>query len=701
MMQQDTIDSFAQRIKQSQAERKRTREYVQQGKWQDAEADEGRRRAYQAREEARLSKLNLAGREAVQGDTRDFQPVSFLEEGASVRRAIAKVEVNTMDTSDQGTGFLISPRLFLTNQHVVQSVAHARATAVIFDYETDEFGKRAKTSSFELDPDVFWLASPEAELDCALIALGTPIHEVASPTTFGYCPLSDSEDRHRVGMNVNVIQHPGGALKMIAVRNNLLTHRTQRTLLYETDTLKGSSGAPVFNDAWEVIALHHYGAPSDEADENGDPIPREINEGIRVSQIYRFLESAADAMPAHQRALADEALSLFEAYRAQGPTVTRGRPVREPEQLRRQTSRRPNRDESNMEKNTGMSFVVPLEITVTPPAGCYPAGGAARPYSDSANRPQLSSAEGKRLDRDYSNRNGFDPEFVDGLDINLAAVVAPLADRVTPLKDNQPNHERGVLDYQNFSVIMDSEHLFALVTATNIDGGQYKPVDRASGEVREGESWYIERRIDRDAFVDQNFYSGWSHIFDRGHLTRRNDPTWGSKTEAERANADTFHFTNCSPQQWRFNQTIEFWQGIERYVLEEGLSGDQGNKHLTVLQGPVYTDAAGIDDPIFADDVRIPTAFWKLVVWRSGNEHKAVALIASQSALLDEFRGFGGGSDDDVSVEEFRVSTRDLEDRTGLDFSQFHAFDTIAAGGAPRVGEAVRRLRAWRDIELR
>ena len=185
-----------------------------------------------------------------------------------------------------------------------------------------------------------------------------------------------------------------------------------------------------------------------------------------------------------------------------------------------------------MRKGTGMSFIVPIEVTVTPPAGCYPVGDSDSTSGRLRSQPLLSSAEGKRLDRDYSNRNGFDSGFVTGLDVDLAEIVAPLSDRITPLKSTQANHEGGVLNYQNFSVIMDTEHLFALVTATNIDGGQYKPVDRKSGEVREGESWYIERRIDRDAFIDQDFYSGWSHIFDRGHLTRRNDPTWGSKKEA-------------------------------------------------------------------------------------------------------------------------------------------------------------------------
>ncbi|MCA9750574.1 MAG: DNA/RNA non-specific endonuclease, partial [Gemmatimonadetes bacterium] len=263
----------------------------------------------------------------------------------------------------------------------------------------------------------------------------------------------------------------------------------------------------------------------------------------------------------------------------------------------------------------------------------------------------------------------------------------------------------GELKYQNFSVFLDSNHRLALLTATNIDGESYRSVDRKSG-VAEGETWYIDRRIDRDAFIDQDFYSAWSHIFDRGHLTRRNDPTWGSKKEAERANADTFHFTNCSPQQWRFNQTIEFWQGIERYVLEKGVSDQPGEIRVTVLQGPVYLDAAGHDTSIFADDVQIPNAFWKLVLWRSPDgKSKAVALLADQDLLLDEFREGGSSMPDDeaeISVEEFRVAVSDLEFRTGLDLSAFRNFDTFSAAVAPGVGERARRLRLrnWSDLKL-
>lgn len=39
--------------------------------------------------------------------------------------------------------------------------------------------------------------------------------------------------------------------------------RADNAYLYSaTDTLKGSSGAPVFNDQWYVVALHRRGVPA-------------------------------------------------------------------------------------------------------------------------------------------------------------------------------------------------------------------------------------------------------------------------------------------------------------------------------------------------------------------------------------------------------------------------------------------------------
>jgi len=89
-------------------------------------------------------------------------------------------------------------------------------------------------------------------------------------------------NKHVIGMNVNIVQHPNALPKMVALRNNILQYRTDRTLLYETDTDHGSSGAAVFNDSWELVALHHFGEPSLErkerqrgrADQRNLPRPR-------------------------------------------------------------------------------------------------------------------------------------------------------------------------------------------------------------------------------------------------------------------------------------------------------------------------------------------------------------------------------------------------------------------------------------------
>ena len=66
---------------------------------------------------------------------------------------------------------------------------------------------------------------------------------------------------------------------------------------YSADTEPGSSGSPVFNDQWEVIALHHASVRAPEHTEFGGV----LNEGIRVSAIVRagqgqsVVRRAADA----------------------------------------------------------------------------------------------------------------------------------------------------------------------------------------------------------------------------------------------------------------------------------------------------------------------------------------------------------------------------------------------------------------------
>lgn len=692
-----TQEAFRTEVRASRDKRAAVRAKIDKGQWTRADVDdEVRGNAFL------MKKLASRGQEGLQGLTNDLQPIAFMTEGAAVRRAVAKVVVDTDTYYKEGSGFLVSPRVLITNQHVVRDEAAAHQTVVIFDYELDEFGRPRPASRFRLDPTRLKRFSPEVGgLDYALIALGDPIDGDATIADLGYCPISNSADRHLIGMSVNIIQHPGGGHKQISVRNNALTFRTPRTLLYESDTDVGSSGSPVFNDDWDVVALHHYGEPfAERFDAAGNPLPLNVNEGIRISSIYNDLAGQGQASAAHERELLEEVLLL---------ATTQSRSPRLP-QLERRPSQ-PSGESVTARKET----LMPLEddaheLKLSIPLGASPVkvsvrvGGATAAITTGRAVPQLkgpaqllTSSEGKRLDRDYSNRNGFNITFIEGVPVDLIRLVASVSNRVAPLADGTTF---GELRYQNFSVIMDNRRDLALMTATNIDGDSYLRVDRKTGRAieGEGETWYKDRRISDEYYLDQSFYSAWSHKFDRGHLTRRNDPTWGAtEEEAERANADTFHFTNCTPQHFRFNQSAEFWQGIERYVLEQGVLKPGHAKHLTVLQGPVLDDR---DDP-WADHVQVPAQFWKIVIWNGANGPRAVGMLANQSDLFGEDRTFIRRPEETqpVDVRQFHTPISQIAKLTRLELGDLRGIDTFNRG-LPRAGEAAVRITKWSDLNI-
>lgn len=635
-------------IDSSRARRAKVRALVASGRWRQAETDGPRAAAFD-----RARKVT-AGAEAIVGDTNDLQQVAFLLEGGRVRRAIAYVESNDAREARTGTGFLISDRLFLTNQHVIPDADAAKGTVITFDREMLANGRPSATTSFWLDPDTFALFSDVNALDYALIAVGPRSGGSAELADLGSCPISGSKDRHRIGMNVNIIQHPGGLPKMIAVRNNLLTDRTDRTLLYETDTEQGSSGSPVFNDLWEIIALHHWGSPYlEEKDDEGKAFPAHVNEGVRISAIYDDLVGRRSELSKTGQALLDRALALGRepAPSATGPVLSPPRPE---------------------------------------------AGGEA--LVGTPVRMLRRGAEVLSVDRDYTNRTSFDTRFLEPHEVPLPTPSAKLAKQIAPLRGGEANAESGVLAYEHFAVVMNRSKRLAMFTATNIDGPTYLAVDRATGQVggAEGDKWFIDPRISETFTTGQDFYSEWSSYFDRGHLTRRTDPTWGTEEEAERANADTFHFTNCSPQHFRFNQTTKYWQGVERYVLENGLFANDASKRLVVLQGPIFDSK--ID--LYADDLQIPSSFFKIVLWNGqGNKLRAVGLVVDQLALLSESRKNLGQPRDvaSVDVSQWRVAISTIERRTGLSFgSNVLAADTISQITQPDVGgEAAVRIASF------
>ncbi len=155
---------------------------------------------------------------------------------------------------------------------------------------------------------------------------------------------------------VNVVGHPMGRLKEIAVRDNALVQRLDDFLHYRTDTEPGNSGSPVFNDQWEVVALHHQGVPNTDRQgrilrKDGQPWRRGIdsddtvdyvsNEGARISSILKHL--AALQWDPERRALLTEMGpgSGFRQDIAAGPVETPVAPAGPPRAAAVVTSPRP------------------------------------------------------------------------------------------------------------------------------------------------------------------------------------------------------------------------------------------------------------------------------------------------------------------------------------------------------------------------
>jgi endonuclease G len=655
------------------------------------------------------------GAESMEGDTNDLMPAWFLPAGAKARRSVGLVVVSDGRKSDAGSGFLISPQLFLTNRHVIPDEHAAIGTQITFDYEMDDQGRPQPSTIYTLDPGKFALFSPETELDYALIAIGKRNSGNTALEDLGFCVLSNQPDKHVLGMNVNIIQHPGGWPKMMSIRNNLLAARTTRTLLYETDTDHGSSGAPVLNDDWEVVALHHWGEPFlERTDDQGKPIPTTVNEGVRISAIYESLTASLATLPSDRRALLATALDyakqaasptgqkrLSPPHPAQDEIVGKSEAMPVPSTTPISGETTEMTDSSNSQS---LKIVVPLEISVR--VGGTHGAADVSPKLASPTLPALSTknltrgAEKLPLDEDYSNRDGYDPKFIATTTIPLPKPNDKLAKQIAPLRAGEAHAEEGELKYEHFSIKMNKSKRVAIFSATNIDGKTYLNVDRGTGLVKneqEGETWFKDPRVSASFFLDNTFYSAWSNLFDHGHLTRRMDPNWGKPEDAERANADTYHFTNCTPQHFRFNESTKFWQGVEQYVLENGAIAEESLSRISVFQGPIFSDKVDM----WADDVQIPSAFFKVVVWKGRSGVKSVGLVVDQLALLSEQRKALGQPKTlpSVDVGQWRVGIPTIESRTGLDFGDVvRDADTIKEDTQATPGEAIIKIATTQDL---
>lgn len=224
-------------------------------------------------------------------DRSTLLPVNFLAKGVQKSKSVGKVEIKIGNNRyNVGTGFLfkvqdIEDVFFITNYHVINDKKDIEKTRVIFDYELDVNGNTIPSRSFMIDGNGPWYCSEVIDCDATIFKLSDNDNTL---TEYGFIELKEIE----ISTNdfVNIIQHPKGEMKQISLYHNIVTNTNERIVQYLTDTLKGSSGSPVFNSEWEVVALHHSGGGSKADEPNLKEGIKVRNEGIFINKIIRFLK---------------------------------------------------------------------------------------------------------------------------------------------------------------------------------------------------------------------------------------------------------------------------------------------------------------------------------------------------------------------------------------------------------------------------
>lgn len=611
----------------------------------------------------------------IQGN--ELQPVNYLELGMLAARSICRIKL--IDASGThcgwGTGFLIAPEVLLTNNHVFPTLGMARRSIAQFDVEQDIFGASKPVAEFSLEPDR--LFHTLADLDFSVVAVSPRAAGGEPLSRYGFLPLIGATGKVVDGEWLTIVQHPEGKAKQVCVRENRLLTRTDDVLWYSTDTLGGSSGSPVFNNGWQVVALHHKGVPEekngriqtvdgrdfDPGRDREDVIKWVANEGIRISRIvatlkqekpgHPLLGDVFEMTPSRARAVTEDLIKSL-GLAAAGPTSPiepSSRPRSAPAMPRSVTVTLDILDDGRVSVRGGGSGAVEA--------------WAERTRAAAPAREETSIDIDVPFDPDYSpkgRRKGYRPDFLaNGLEVLLPdpgpevhAIATPRLDVKSPkaLADY-------VLDYFGYSAVMHRTRRLALFTAANVDGGNRFDMKRPPDE------WRFDPRIPRAAQLGNFYYK--NNKFDRGHLTRREDMEFGARPlDALEWASDTCHWVNCTPMHAAFNQNKETWQGLERHVLESAIKANRFAAQ--VFTGPVLDEG----DPTWDKfpDIQYPTRFWKVAVaLTASNKLFAAGFVLDQSDVIAQH-----GIEAAVEVpfgafKTYQVKISEIEQLTGLTFA--------------------------------
>lgn len=232
--------------------------------------------------------------------------------------------------------------------------------------------------------------------------------------------------------------------------------------------------------------------------------------------------------------------------------------------------------------------------------------------------------------------------------------------------------------------------------ASNVDYSEALRDSRNRTELGNG-AWRLDKRIPAKYQIQADEFYDPATLVDKGHIVRRDDNCWAllrnNETDSlgiEYANADTFHWTNCTPQHEAFNRDTGQYEGIGLWgILENAIKeqlefpkNDPNNpnkdygQRACVLAGPILND----NDPEYME-IQYPIKFWKVFAIHSQSEGNLVYgfILSQEDKVVEEGLEKEMRPRFNPKVMAMQVSLKEIERQSGILFDNvLHEFDVKA-----------------------
>ncbi len=575
------------------------------------------------------------------------------------------------------TGFMIAENLLITNHHVFPDASTARGCAANFMFEYNSSKELNFGTSFELNPDRFFITN--SNLDFAIVFVeSNPLKGKNLLSDFSYINLISTRGKIIENEPINLVQHPNGEAKQYTSKNNNLfkIDDTKGILFYEADTKQGSSGSPVFNKYWETVAVHFTGVPMRKNGkiitlnntiwdgENEEDVMWIANAGKSISKIIEYLNQVQVDTPSKD-ALLKNLLGgakdpLLESSLITKPITNIG-------------SSKNSLAMSNIIFN--LNGVTTVNININQTSG-VPSGIQTEEIKKELNIQSSDTdvlEKSLKFDTNYENREGYNPDFLEGIKIDFPTVDE---EKIKELVKNEDGKVY-ILPYHHFSLVMNKSRRLMMWSAVNVDYDESKrfkdifPKRASFGS----DKWILDERIPTQYQITDNELYKPAKKVDRGHIVRREDNAWGNNpTEVEYANSDTYHWTNCTPQHEGFNQANA--DGYEKFFGVWGKLENQiqkvlnsTNKKAIIFAGPYLADD---DDEIAFNTkkIKVPNKFWKVVAAiDSDGKMKCFGFWLDQTDVVEKY-GFGVEKLDMENFKTYQLPIKEISKRTGVNFDK-------------------------------